>query len=240
MVFPFHIIMRRQGNISRSNGYQNTSRNAGTHHINQGIDNVPSRIQAPRSPTYPPSYPSVVPTASEAIWNTESEFSRQIATDSPFHPLDLSDSDDVDDDDDDGLYSPQTTLEWDYQERNRPPSHSSLSDDSYALSDDATQALEDVWAEFTASQSQSTDIGSSPHLQRQQTPSPISPSDSSLSLEPVLSLSPVRINHQDERADTSQQQRVDSVMTTTTSVLSNLLDLVWRRSRVECPHDGAW
>ena len=231
--------MRRQGDVSRSSGYQNTDHHMGTSRINQGIDNVPSRTQVPRSSAYLSSYPSVVPTASEAIWGTDNQFSRQIANDSPFQPFDLSDSDDdVDEDDNDGSYIPETILEWGFQGGNRSRSQSS-SDDSYALSDDATRALEDVWAEFTASQSQAIDAGSSSDLQRQQSLSPVPPSMSSLSLEPLPSFSPVRGNHRNTGPAASQEQSVHSTQTTSTSTLSSGLDLVWRRSIVQCIYDGA-
>ena len=162
--------MRHQDFPSRRLGYQSASNNTGAHRINQEIDTIParttSRIQTHSIATPPRLTPLFVPAASEAVWGTQNQFSAQIQRDSsPFRPFDLSDSDD----DDDDLCGAQTTLEWDSHGGNLPQSPSGLSNGSYALSDDATQALEDVWADHTASQSQSTGVGYSSDISDNET-----------------------------------------------------------------------
>ena len=258
--------MKHQDFPSRRQGYESANNSTGPHHINQGIDTIParttSRTQAHSIAAPPRLTPLFVPSPSEAVWGTQNQFSAQIERDSsPFRPFDLSDSDE----DDDDLCGAKTTLEWDSHSGNRPQSPSSLSNDSYALSDDATQALEDVWADHTASQLQSTDVGyssdisdnetqaledvwaqftasqarpgnvdSSSDLQPGRHSPSVTPSPDTLSSSSVPISSPVRVNYQDGGTGARHVGSTNTPRRTATlSVLNGLLELVWRRSRLQ-------
>lgn len=88
------------------------------------------------------------------------------------------------DDDDDDLESTQTTLGWNSQVDKEL---SELDEDSYSLNSDETEALEEVWADFTLSQSQLPEFTSS-HPQIGQDPTPPTPSSARTLAQPPQSM----------------------------------------------------
>ncbi len=226
--------MRRRGNLNIPVEDQNST--SGPRRLSQVIDELPSRTRSYNDNPQHLIIPTSLHTTSER-WSSERRYSTP-PTDGP-----TSIFSNVDDDDD--LHSTLTILGWNSQgdeqllSSSLSSSSSRLSQGSYSPTLEDTEALEEAWTEYTLSQSQLTDSGSSSHIQDDQDSSSSSTNTSTIAISPNPLLAQSLANAGDEDGESGVSQRQyspgSSRIASMPFALKYRLQLAWRTLNVFIP-----